>query len=350
MKRNRIRFLAISLAAAFAACCLSGCALPSPVPVDDSATAQVDTYGDNDATLDGGSLIDVTDMAGNSIQMDSYASRIVVLDAADCEILCAIGAAEQIVGRSEACDYPDAVIPIPYVTVDGIPSSDLIVELNPQIVIMNAKDAENADLIADLQDAGIQTVVTDATDISGVYTAVTLVGAVTDHVAEAGSLVANMLTSFAEIQEQTAGNSLGTVYFELSPLVDGLETAGSDTLINDIASLLGMKNEFEDLVGYMPVSAEQVIGRDPDIIITTSPDGVESTVDSQPTEGETSGNALSAVDEIMQRPGWETITAIVKQNVYAIDGDALTRPGPRLLDAVTALFELLYATPAEQTY
>jgi iron complex transport system substrate-binding protein len=56
------------------------------------------------------------------------------------------------------------------------------------------------------------------------------------------------------------------------------------------------------------------------------------------------------VDEILKRPGWEGITAVVKQDVYAVDGDALSRPGPRLLDAVNALYELLYATPAELTY
>ncbi len=349
MKRNILRYLAVSLAA-LAACMFSGCALPSPVPVDDSATAQAESYGNDDMIVDSDALISVTDMAGNAIEMDSYASRIVVLDAADCEILFAIGASEQIVGRSEACDYPVEVNPIPYVTTDGIPSSELILELNPQIVIMNAEDAENADMIADLQEAGIQPVVTNATDISGVYTAITLLGTIADHVAEAGSLVANMLTAFAEIEEQTANNSLGTVYFELSPLVDGLATAGSGTLPNDVATLLGMKNEFEDLEGYMPVSAEQVIGRNPDIIITTASDGVESTDDTQQTDGETSGNALSAVDEIMQRAGWEGISAVVKQNVYAVDGDALSRPGPRLLDAVSALYDLLYATPAELTY
>ena len=347
MKRNSIRSIAALLAAALAVCLLSGCALPSPVPVDDSATAQSDAYGDDSTTVASASLINVTDMAGNSIRMDSYAGRIVVLDAADCEILCAIGASEQIVGRSEACDYPDTLNQIPYVTTDGIPSQELILELNPQVVVMNAEDFENADLIADLQEAGIQPVVTDATDISGVYTAVTLLGAIADHVAEAGSLVANMLTSFAAIQEKTAGGNLGTVYFELSPLVDGLETAGSGTLLNDVAALLGMKNEFEDLEGYMAISAEQVIGRNPDIIITTTPDGVESTVEAQQSDGETSGNALGATDEIMERPGWEAITAVVKQSVYAVDGEALTRPGPRLLDAVNSLYEILYTAPVE---
>jgi len=349
MKRSDYRYVAILAAAVFSVCLFSGCALPSPVPADDSAVAQDSTFS-SDADSAATSLISVTDMAGNAIQMDAYASRIVVLDAADCEILCAIGASEQIVGRSEACDYPDTIDSVPYVTADGIPSPELILELNPQAVVMNAEDAENADLLADLQSADIPVVVTDATSISGVYTAVTLLGTIADHVAEAGSLVADMLTTFAAIEEETSGTSLGSVYFELSPLADGLETAGSDTLLNDVAALLGLKNEFEDLEGYMAVSADQVIGRDPDIIITTTPDGVESTVDDQQSDGESSGNALSAVDEIMERTGWENIKAVVRQDVYAVDGDALLRPGPRLVEAVSALYELLYAVPAELTY
>jgi iron complex transport system substrate-binding protein len=342
MQNRFLKYFALMLAGVLTAGIALGCALPSPVPADDSAAQDGDLFYDG-SSIDGAALIDVTDMAGNAVQLDSFASRIVVLDAADCEILCAIGAAGQIVGRSDACDYPESVASIPSVTADGTVSPERILELKPQVVVLSANEAQDADLLSALQSAGVQPVVTDATDVNGVYTAITLLGAIADRVAEAGSLVANMLTAFAGIQEKTANSASQSVYFELSPLADGLETAGSGTLLNSIAALLGLKNEFEDLQGYASITQDQVVGRNPDIIVTTTPDGVTSTVPATTDGEETSGNALGATDEIMERPGWEDVAAVARQRVYAADGEALTRPGPRLLDAVTALYDAIYA-------
>ena len=308
-----------------------GCALPSPVPVEDSAAAQSEPI-DEHATQDNTYLIDITDMAGNPVQMNSYASSIVVLDPGDCEILCAIGAQEQIVGRSEDCDYPESVSSIAVVATDGIPNTEQILALNPQVVVMSAEIAADTSLIAELKDANIQPVVTGVTDINGLYTATTLLGSITNHVAEAGSVVANLLTAFASIQAKVTADGSKTIYFELAPLATGLETAGSGTLINDIALLLGYHNEFEDMEGVVSITAAQVIGRSPDIIVTTIPNSEDGT---------------TGVDEILARVGWESVQAIADKQVFYIDGEILSRPGPRLLDAVSALYTYLYETPAE---
>ena len=308
-----------------------GCALPSPVPVEDSAAAQSEPIDDT-AMQDNTYLIDITDMAGNPVQMDAYASSIVVLDPGDCEILCAIGAQEQIVGRSEDCDYPESVSSIAVVTTDGIPNTEQILTLNPQVVVMSAEIAADTSLIAELKDANIQPVVTDVNDINGLYTATTLLGSITNHVAEAGSVVANLLTAFAGIQAKVTADGSKTIYFELAPLAAGLQTAGSGTLINDIALLLGYHNEFEDMEGVVSITAAQVIGRSPDVIVTTIPNSEDGT---------------TGVNEILTRVGWEGVQAIVDKQVFTIDSETLTRPGPRIIDAVSALYTYLYETPAE---
>lgn len=331
MKRF-LRFASLALAAAMAACLVFGCALPSPVPADDSATAQSDAYADDGVSVDSAPLISVTDMAGNAVSMDAFASRIVVLDAADCEILFAVGAGGQVVGRSEACDYPEEAAAVACVTSGGLIDTDLVLAQNPQVAVMNADQAADEGMLSTLRDAGVQPVVTNVTDLNGLYSAITLLGAIADRVAEAGSLVANLLTAFAGIQSKTAGAASKTVYFELSPLESGLKTAGSGTLLNDVALLLGLRNEFEDLEGYVDVTAEQVVNRSPDIIVTIAPDAEDGT---------------TAVDEIRARSGWESVHAIVSGNVYSVDGASLTRPGPRLIDAVQALYQSVYGDAAE---
>lgn len=331
MKRF-LRFASLVLAAAMTACLALGCALPSPVPADDSATAQNDYYEDDGGSIDSAPLISVTDMAGNAIDMDAFASRIVVLDAADCEILFAIGAGEQVVGRTEDCDYPEEAGSVALVTSGGLVDTDLILAQNPQVVVMTAAQAADEGMLTTLRDAGVQPVVTDVTDVNGLYSAVTLLGTIADRVADAGSLVANLLTAFAGIQSKTSGAESKTVYFELSPLESGLTTAGSGTLLNDVALLMGLRNEFEDLQGYVDITAEEVINRSPDIIVTIAPDAEDGT---------------TAVDEILARAGWESVHAIVGKSVYSIDGESLLRAGPRLIDAVQALYQSVYGEEAE---
>lgn len=328
--KTKLRFAPLALAMLLLLFSL-GCALPSPVPVEDGSVVQTEPTYDN-TTENQTYLIDIIDMAGNPVQMNSYAGSIVVLDPGDCEILCAIGAEEQIIGRSEDCDYPESVASLPVVTTEGMANTEQILTLNPQAVVMDAEAATDTSLIAELKEANITPIVTNVTDIKGLYTAITLLGTVTDRVAESGSVVANLLAAFAGIQAKVTDNTSKTIYFELAPLATGLETAGSGTLINDISLLLGYHNEFEDMEGFIPVTAAQVIGRSPDVIVTTIPSSEDGT---------------AGVSEILARVGWESVQAIADKKVFYIDGELLSRPGPRLLDVVNALYTFLYETPAE---
>ena len=44
----------------------------------------------------------------------------------------------------------------------------------------------------------------------------------------------------------------------------------------------------------------------------------------------------------MARTGWENLTAIKNQTVYAIDGNLVDRPGPRVVDGLEALAKLIH--------
>lgn len=59
--------------------------------------------------------ITVTDMTGREITLAEPATRIVALTASDCEILCALGAEDTLVGRGEYCDYPESILDLPVV-------------------------------------------------------------------------------------------------------------------------------------------------------------------------------------------------------------------------------------------
>ena len=69
-----------------------------------------------------------------------------------------------------------------------------------------------------------------------------------------------------------------------------------------------------------------MLERNPDYIVTTS---------SYYGEGPT------PVEEIVSRVGWEQVTAIANDAVFNADNDEITRPGPRLVHAIEALYDFI---------
>ncbi|HIQ70973.1 MAG TPA: ABC transporter substrate-binding protein [Candidatus Onthenecus intestinigallinarum] len=261
------------------------------------------------------------DMYGREVVLDASATRIVALAPSDCEILCALGAEDLLVGRGAYCDYPESILDVPVVETGENTNLEQIIALQPQVVLM-ADMAQTAEQVQALEDAGIRVVLSDANDIEGVYTAIRMIGQLTGLEGEAEALVADMQATFDGIVAQSEETGK-TVYFEVSPLEYGLWTAGANTFMDELASLCGLTNAFADVEGWAAISEEQVLERDPDYIVTISM---------------YYGEGPTPVEEIMGRPGWEHLKAVENGDVFNADSNEISRPGPRLKDAALALY------------
>lgn len=275
--------------------------------------------------------VTVTDMMGREITLTAPATRIVALTAADCEILCALGCEDVLVGRGEYCDYPPSVLEKPSVQSGYETNIEEIVALQPQVVLMGtmAQTAEQADALAA---AGIQTVISNAQDIEGTYTAIRLIGALMGKDAEAEALISGMQDTFAAIAAKSE-NTGKTVYFEVSPLQWGLWAAGKGTFMDELATMCGLTNAFADVDGWGQISEEQVLERDPDYIVTISM---------------YYGEGPTPVEEIKGRAGWESLKAVVNDDILNADSNEISRPGPRLQDAAETIYEFVYGDAAEE--
>ncbi|MBQ2218793.1 MAG: ABC transporter substrate-binding protein [Firmicutes bacterium] len=306
MNKKRIVSLLLALAMIFA---LAGCTSSEP--------AQPAEPSEPEAS---GSVITVTDMMGREITLDEPATRVVALSAADCEVLYAVGAGDALVGRGEYCDYPAEVLEVPSVQSGYDTNIEQIIALEPQVLLMSSM-AQTEEQVAQLEEAGIKVVVSDAQDIEGVYTAVEMIGKLMGKEKEAEQVIIDMQVAFADLTNSTAGRGK-TVYFEVSPLEYGLWTAGKGTFMNEIAEMLGMKNIFDDVEGWAEISEEQVIERNPDYIVTITM---------------YFGEGPTPVEEIMGRTGWENVTAVKNGAILNLVNNELSRPTPRLKDGAILL-------------
>lgn len=270
--------------------------------------------------------VKVTDFAGKEVTLDKAVERIVVLTPSDCEILYALGAGDLVVGRGTYCDFPAEAAQKEEVKSGKDMNLEQIIALKPDVVVL-AKMGHTEEQVQALENAGIKTIVSDAQDIAGVYACIEMLGALVGREQEAAALVGDMKSAFEDVIARVNGREAGTVYFEVSPLQYGLWAACSHTFMNELAQMLGLENIFGDLEGWQSVSEEQVISEDPTFIVTTSM---------------YFGEGPTPMEEIMGREGWKEMTALTEGNIINADSNEITRPGPRLVEAIEQLYTFVY--------
>ena len=278
------------------------------------------------STSESSSAIKLQDMTGREITLDEPAKRIVALTPSDCEILYAIGAGEALVGRGTYCDFPADVLEVPEVESGSTTNIEEIIALDPDVILMSDM-AQTEDQISQLENAGIKVVVSQAVDIDGVYSAIDMIGKLMGKDDNADKLISDMKSSFEELKSKVAGKEEKTVYFEVSPLEYGLWTAGTNTFMDEIAAMLGVKNCFVDVDGWGEISEEKVLERNPDYIVTISM---------------YYGEGPTPEEEILSRSGWENITAVKNKAILNLQNNELSRPIPRLVDGANMLYDFIY--------
>ena len=299
-KTQRNRTLSACLLAALLLCALLGCGRAATPPAEATRT--------------------LTDMAGRTVAVKEAPQRIVALTAGDVEILYALGAGTQLIGRGEYCDYPAEALSVQAVQSGSETNVEQIIALSPDVVVMGMMD-QTTEQTQKIEAAGVPVAVTNAQDVAGVCEAIAFLGALSGHTAEAEALTADMQAAFTAVE--TASTASGkTVYFEVSPLEYGLWTSGSGTFMDELATMCGLTNVFSDVSGWAEVSEEQVIERAPDYIVTITM---------------YYGEGPTPAQEIAARPGWGELPAVQSGRILCLDSNAASRPGPRLVEAAQAL-------------
>lgn len=247
--------------------------------------------------------------------------RIVSLGPAATEIIFAIGAQNQLVARTDLCDYPPEASKI--ASVGGFSGNTLslesIISFEPTLVYLFAgmHDA----FVKPLEELGIEVYVSNATSIEAVKNEVLDIGKLTGHEKEAQKVVKEMDTKLSRTEKMykvkagKADGKLPTVYWEVwhSPMM----SCGKNSFMDDIITKAGGKNIFgEEEYAYPMVSEEAVLLADPDFIFYSG-DGMGG--------GEPS--------DIFKPKGGM---------YYMGDDDSFVRSTPRCADAVEKLAAILW--------
>ena len=250
------------------------------------------------------------------------APRIISLAPSVTEMLFAIGAGSNLVGRTDVCNWPPEAAAVPVVGSFGRPSIDAILRQRPTLVL--TVDLEDERILDPLARAGIAHRRLACETLDDIPAAIRAVG----HLARAEAAAAVLADRFAAELSGLRAAGLAAAPDETRPQAfaeiwgDPLMTAGRRSFVAELVRLAGCDNLGDAVDGaYFTVSPEWVIIRDPEIIFCL-----------YMTRG------TQAVQRVAGRVGWQAVRAVRRGTVYdGFDTDLLFRPGPRVLEGIAAL-------------
>ncbi len=270
----------------------------------------------------------LTDGLGSQFSLAAPYQKIVSLAASNTEILFAIGAGDQVVARDSFSDYPEAALAVTDIGGGwGEIDMETVVALEPDLVL--AAQINASEQITALEQLGLNVFyLANPADLEGMFENLRIVAQLTGHQAEAEELIASLQARVQAVDEVIAPLSYRpSVFYEL----DGTDpnapwTAGPGTFIDLLIERAGGFNIGSNLDSdWAQISIETLIAQSPTIILL----------------GDAVWGGITP-EMVAARAGWDSISAVENGMVYPFDDNLVSRPGPRLVDGLEQLANLLH--------
>ena len=301
----------------------SDAADPEPEPAADEEPSE---SVPSEEAPDGIAATEASDPAAGAAQ-EHPIQRIVSISPTATEMLFAIGAGDRVVAVDQFSYHPDEA---PVTDLDGWnPNIEAIASYDPDFVAMQS----SGEVSASLETLGITVWAHDAPFVfDDVYAQIEQLGAVTGQTDEAARLVADMR---AEIDELIAAapDAAGLTYYH--ELDDTLYSVTGSTFIGQVYGLFGLVNvadpadEDGSAWGYPQLSDEYLVDADPDVIFLA-----DTLCCGQHAQ------------TVAARPGWDQMTAVQTGRIVELNDDIVSRWGPRLVDFIEAISDVLVSIGA----
>ena len=252
--------------------------------------------------------------------MPKYPSRIVCLTEETTETLYLLGEGDRIVGISGYTVRPPEARAKPKVSAFINARFDKIEALRPDLVL--AFSDLQADIAAELIRRGYPVMTFNQRSIAEILQMIRIVGALVGRADQADTLACTLEAGLQSIRQKAdALPHRPRVFFEEwdDPLISGIcwvdelvEIAGGQPIFPELRS--------QPLAKHRIKTPEDVAAKDPEVIIASW-----------------CGKAMKK-RTIVERPGWDRVSAVRNDRIYEIKSTYILQPGPAsLTDGVAML-------------
>ncbi len=270
--------------------------------------------------------MEVIDQTGRTVIIEKIPDKIISLAPSNTEILYSLGLSEKLVAVTDFCDYPPEAKEKPSIGGFSTPNMEEVVAHSPDLIL--ATSIHEITIIPQLEQKGFTVLALSPQTIDEVFQAITLVGKITGKEEEASKMVTEMQNRTKVVTDKVAGLPEGQ-----RPRIfyitwhDPLMAPGSGTLQDDLIRKVGGTNITHNLTDYANVSLEVIIDANPEAMIAGVGHGIEKDLNFQFIETE------SRLRDTNARRN---------NRIYAVDGNLVSRPGPRIVDGLEELARLIH--------
>lgn len=263
----------------------------------------------------------MTDEAGRRVRLPLKIDRIVSLAPNLTEIVYSVGAGGQLVGDTTYCDYPEPAKKVAKVGDTMQPSVERIIALKPQIVLVSTASQLEA-FTKQLDEQRIAVYITNPQSLGDVFRSIETLGELFGNRGGTATLLNELRRRAAAVEVATRTLKPIKVFYQVSG--EPLYTIGREAYLTDLIRRAGGVSVTADVPGAFPrFSDEAALAARPEAIILST--------------GGSMGTANADVAAALKRS-----PAVLNNRVYKINGDLLSRPGPRLVDGLEEMARALH--------
>ncbi|MBP1156809.1 iron complex transport system substrate-binding protein [Paenibacillus sp. PvR018] len=268
----------------------------------------------------------IKDVTGKEFVFDKAPERIVSTSPSETETLFALGLGDRVVGVSDFCNYPAEAASKPKVGSIMKPNEEALIAANADVVMTGV--SMNMAVVEQLRGLKVNLFKVEPKTVDDVMDNILLMGQIFDRQEQATKLVDSMKAERQAVLDAVKvlePEQKKKVFVEFSP---GW-TVGKGEYIDELIGLAGAVNVAGGEKGYVKISEEKVIADNPQIIIY--PMGIIDDKSQKPMD-----------QLIRERSGWEQIDAVKLNQLVGLDKDIMSRPGPRITQALTEVAKGIY--------
>jgi len=273
-------------------------------------------------------LREMVDREGYAITVPTEINTIVTIGPSTTEMIIGLGLADKIISADRFSADVEG-LPAGVVADFGIMDLDAeyLVNLMPDVIFITgmARGGGTDDPIAPVSAAGITVIyMPNSINVAGIIDDIRFVADVMNAI-DAGERIISTMQAEIDAIAAIAANitTTRTVYFEISP-APWMFSFGTGTFLNEMLELLGATNIFADQDGWLGVADEILLALNPDVILTST--------DFLP----------DPIGEILDRPGFDVITAVQNGDVFVIDTASSSRPTHNITKALRQMAEAIF--------
>lgn len=261
--------------------------------------------------------ITVTDDDGHSVSLQQPAKKIISLAPSMTELLFSLGAGDNVVGVMDFSDYPPEAKQRPIVGRFDMLDMERILALQPDLIVA-WRSGNPRTSIQRLKDLGFTVYIAEPDSLNSIAGHLTRLGQLTGQNDEAEVLREHFEMELAKLQNSYSQRAPVSVFYQVwhSPII----SVGGAELINDMISLCGGRNIFNELPVGPKVNLEDVLVRDPQIIIASG----------------SNDDTPEWLDDWLQ---WPQLQAVANQHMYSIAPDLVQRHSMRALQGAALMCE-----------